>query len=61
MDSVTFMLDSLRSRKQRMKIGTSYRDWVELFQGILQGSILGPIFFNLFINSFFFGRKIRSF
>ena len=38
-----FLLDSLTSLKQRVKIDSSYSLWNEIKRGVPQGSIFGPL------------------
>ena len=51
--SLSLLLHYLTPRKQRVKIGSSYSMWNEIKRGVLQGSVLGPLLFNAFINDIF--------
>ena len=41
--------DYLQNRKQRTKIGSIYSDWDDIISGVPQGSMLGPLLFNIFL------------
>ena len=51
------MRSNLQDRWQRFKINTTSSFWTQLLQGFLQGSVFGPILFNIFINDIFFALK----
>ena len=43
----------LSNRRQRLKINSSYSDRYDIVIGTLEGSILGQLLFNFFINELF--------
>ena len=42
------------NRFQRISVNASLSDWKEIETGALQGSILRPLLFNIFLNDFFY-------
>jgi len=48
--SLSFILDYLSNRKQRVRINDSFSDFLCIILGVPQGSILGPLLFNIFLN-----------
>ena len=47
---INWFTSYLGHRKQRVVLNNVYSDWLPVTSGMLQGSILGPLMFLLYIN-----------
>ena len=50
----------LYKRKQRVKIENEQSEWLDISKGVPQGSILGLLIFNIFINDIFYFIQDRT-
>ena len=55
--SLVLLQDYLRGRSQRAKIEDVTSDVLPISKGVSQGSVLGPLFFNIFLNNLFYVIK----
>ena len=52
--SLEILFDYFSDRWQRTKINSSFSTWSLILCGMAQGSVLGPKFFNIYINDLFY-------
>ena len=53
-NALSFMLSYLKNRSPRVSINGSFSTWEEIIAGVPQGSILGHLLFNIFLDDIFY-------
>ena len=52
-DALRYMKSYLTNRKQRVRVNKTFIEWERITAGVPQGSILGPLAFNIFLDDIF--------
>ena len=54
------LVSNLSNRKQRVKINETFSCWKDIEYGVPQGSILGPLLFNIHLRGLFYFLDVKK-
>ena len=60
-DALRYMKSYLTNRKQRLRVNKTFSEWERITTCVLQGTILRPLLFNIFLNDLFIFISNSSF
>ena len=52
-ESLNLSFSYFKNRKQRVRLNNTYSEWIDILFGVPQGSILGPLLFNIILCDLF--------
>ena len=59
-DALKLIYSYLTNRWHRTKINSAFSSWEELTQGVVQGSVLGTLLFNIYLNNLFYHSECKE-
>ena len=58
--SLKLLFSYLTHRSQRTKLNNAFSSWSQLLRGVPQGSDVGPILFNIYLNDLFYLAELTN-